>query len=248
VPVAAAEKESGTTAMRRRAGSSSIAPTKAKSEAAELTGMKPSAKAQARAEAEAKAEQMVQAVQPQTAIVHAAVRGPSECGEREGVAVVVDQPALEAAVRAMLSALGEDVTREGIADTPKRVAKAMAFAVRGYGMSAVAHVSSALFHEPGLQADEETIARSIDVPFSSTATRPGVVLIRDIPFFSTAEDNLLPFYGRCHVGYVPARGSIVGLSKVARVAEVFARRMQTPNRLAADIAAALDQGGAASGV
>jgi GTP cyclohydrolase I len=58
-----------------------------------------------------------------------------------------------------------------------------------------------------------------------------------------ASDCLLPFYGRCHVGYVPAGGSIVGLSKVARVAEVFARRMQSPGRLAADIAAAIDQGG-----
>ena len=70
----------------------------------------------------------------------------------------VDREALESAVRDLLGALGEDVRREGIVDTPKRVAKAMAFAVRGYGMSAVAHVESALFHEQGLLDDEAALA------------------------------------------------------------------------------------------
>ena len=174
-------------------------------------------------------------------------------------ALTVDREELESAVRAMLTALGEDVSREGLADTPKRVAKAMTFAVRGYGMSAVDAVGSALFHEPGLEADEAAAELAEEEAEEeagggggggglATATRPGVVLIRDIPFFSTAEDNLLPFYGRCHVGYVPAGGSIVGLSKVARVAEVFARRMQTPARLAADIAAAIDEGAKPRGV
>lgn len=178
----------------------------------------------------------------------------------EGAAVAVDRVGLEAAVREMLAALGEDVHREGIADTPKRVAKAMTFAMRGYGMSANAHVASALFHEPGLLEDDAAIADMLrdevavdggkkgPAPDPSDAARPGVVLIRDIPFFSTAEDNLLPFYGRCHVGYVPANGVIVGLSKVARVSEVYARRLQTPDRLAADIANALNAEAAPRGV
>lgn len=190
----------------------------------------------------------------------------------------VDREELESAVRDLLSALGEDVSREGIADTPKRVAKAMEFAVRGYGMSAVAHVESALFHEQGLLDDEtnlanarrEALAVSVvdadhamhdDVSHGTDAAetleknavdpnlaRPGVVLIRDVPFFSTDERTLLPFYGVCHVGYVPSGGVIVGLSKVARVAEVFARRVQTPARLASDVAHALQQGSSPKGV
>ena len=174
-------------------------------------------------------------------------------------ALDVDRDALEAAVRDMLRALGEDVHREGLADTPKRVAKAMAFAVRGYGMSATHHVESALFHEPGLKSDEEALAEALaddeppalcaPIPADPSAlARPSTVLIRDVPFFSTNEDNLLPFYGRCHIGYVPRDGVIVGLSKVARVAEVFARRAQTPDRLAADIADAVARGVAPRGV
>ena len=174
-------------------------------------------------------------------------------------ALDVDRDALEAAVRDMLRALGEDVHREGLADTPKRVAKAMAFAVRGYGMSATHHVESALFHEPGLKSDEEALAEALaddeppalcaPIPADPSAlARPSTVLIRDVPFFSTNEDNLLPFYGRCHIGYVPRDGVIVGLSKVARVAEVFARRAQTPDRLAADIADAIARGAAREGV
>lgn len=173
--------------------------------------------------------------------------------------VEVDRDELERSVRAMLQALGEDVQREGLADTPKRVAKAMAFAVRGYGMSAVDAVGSALFHEPGLESDEANAAieaeraatgeeRSGGAVDDELTARPGVVLIRDVPFFSTAEDSLLPFYGRAHVGYVPSRGTIVGLSKVARLAEVFARRLQNPNALAADVAAALHEGAAPRGV
>ena len=191
----------------------------------------------------------------------------------------VDREALESAVRDLLGALGEDVRREGIVDTPKRVAKAMAFAVRGYGMSAVAHVESALFHEQGLQDDEAALAdararrgagaaarageatgRAVDAVAEAAAAetsdddadralaRPGVVLIRDVPFFSTDETTLLPFYGVCHVGYVPSGGTIVGLSKVARVAEVFARRVQTPDGLARDVARALQQGASPRGV
>ena len=173
--------------------------------------------------------------------------------------VEVNRDELERSVRAMLQALGEDVQREGLADTPKRVAKAMAFAVRGYGMSAVDAVGSALFHEPGLESDEANAAieaeraatgeeRSGGAVDDELTARPGVVLIRDVPFFSTAEDSLLPFYGRAHVGYVPSRGTIVGLSKVARLAEVFARRLQNPNALAADVAAALHEGAAPRGV
>ena len=201
-------------------------------------------------------------------------------GAASGPPTVVDREELESAVRALLCALGEDTQREGIADTPKRVAKAMEFALRGYGMSAVAHVESALFHEQGLLDDETGLADArrkaggvsvvaTDVARRAThelsagtaaaetlggnavdpsLARPGVVLIRDVPFFSTDEATLLPFYGVCHVGYVPSGGTIVGLSKVARVAEVFARRVQTPARLASDVAHALHQGSNPKGV
>ena len=87
----------------------------------------------------------------------------------------VDREALESAVRDLLGALGEDVRREGIVDTTKRVAKAMAFAVRGYGMSAVAHVESALFHEQGLQDDEAALAAAANATPAESTVDTGVV-------------------------------------------------------------------------
>ena len=196
-------------------------------------------------------------------------RAPDADADADGAAAIVDARELERAVRDMLRALGEDVEREGLRDTPKRVAKALAFATRGYAMSAVDAVGSALFNEPGLREDQEREAAAAggfergaeedggeeeddddddDDDDARGRSRAGVVVVRDIPFFSTSEDDLMPFYGRCHVGYVPRDGVIVGLSKVARVAEVFARRVQTPSRLARDVAEALDAGASPRGV
>ena len=138
---------------------------------------------------------------------------------------------LERCVREILRAMGEDVTREGLLDTPARVAKALTFAMRGYGTSATAALGTALFHEDGLvraPRTEEVESGTHDM-----------VLVRDIPVFSTCAETFMPFYGVIHVGYVPHGGVIVGLSKLARVAEVYARRLQTPDGLAHAVAHAL---------
>jgi GTP cyclohydrolase I len=145
-----------------------------------------------------------------------------------------DRAELEARVREVLLAMGEDVHREGLRDTPKRVAKALCFAMRGYGASAPAALGTALFHEENLATASEDLG--------SEAVERGthdIVLVRDIPVFSTCAETFMPFYGVIHVGYVPKAGVIVGLSKLARVAEVYARRLQTPDGLARAVAQAL---------
>jgi GTP cyclohydrolase I len=138
---------------------------------------------------------------------------------------------LERCVREMLRAMGEDVTREGLLDTPARVAKALTFAMRGYGASATAALGTALFHEDGL-------VRALRAEEVESGTHD-MVVVRDIPVFSTCAKTFMPFYGVIHVGYVPHGGVIVGLSKLARVAEVYARRLQTPDGLAHAVAHAL---------
>ena len=138
---------------------------------------------------------------------------------------------LERCVREILRAMGEDVTREGLLDTPARVAKALTFAMRGYGTSATAALGTALFHEDGL-------VRALRTEEVESGTHD-MVLVRDIPVFSTCAETFMPFYGVIHVGYVPHGGVIVGLSKLARVAEVYARRLQTPDGLAHAVAHAL---------
>lgn len=147
---------------------------------------------------------------------------------------IQDRAELEARVREVLLAMGEDVHREGLRDTPKRVAKALCFAMRGYGASAPAALGTALFHEENLATASEDLG--------SEAVERGthdIVLVRDIPVFSTCAETFMPFYGVIHVGYVPKSGVIVGLSKLARVAEVYARRLQTPDGLARAVAQAL---------
>ena len=138
---------------------------------------------------------------------------------------------LERCVREVLGAMGEDVTREGLLDTPARVAKALTFAMRGYGASATAALGTALFHEDGL-------VRALRAEEVESGTHD-MVVVRDIPVFSTCAKTFMPFYGVIHVGYVPHGGVIVGLSKLARVAEVYARRLQTPDGLAHAVAHAL---------
>ena len=147
---------------------------------------------------------------------------------------IQDRAELETRVREVLLAMGEDVHREGLRDTPKRVAKALCFAMRGYGASAPAALGTALFHEENLATASEDLG--------SEAVERGthdIVLVRDIPVFSTCAETFMPFYGVIHVGYVPKAGVIVGLSKLARVAEVYARRLQTPDGLARAVAQAL---------
>ena len=173
---------------------------------------------------------------------------------------------VEECVRDLLAGLGEDVKREGLLDTPKRVAKAMLFAMKGYGKTARDALGTALFQEPTLsrpitmkkdssgEDDESTQNVEMKQQQQQQQQQQGegedasIILVRDVPIFSTSSTSMMPFYGVVHIGYVPKDGYILGLSKVARVAEVFARRMQNPEGLAREIAEAVGEVACASGV
>jgi GTP cyclohydrolase IA len=120
-------------------------------------------------------------------------------------------------VRAQLALLGEEPRREGLIKTPDRVAAAMAWLTRGYDQTAAEVVGDALFTE-----DHENM-----------------VVVRDIEFYSLCEHHLLPFFGTCHVAYIP-NGKVVGLSKLPRIVEVFARRLQVQERLTDQVAGAIE--------
>lgn len=124
-----------------------------------------------------------------------------------------------AAVRSLLLGVGEDPEREGLLDTPKRVAKMLREVTSGYAVDLDAIINGAIFDEP--QADEP-------------------VVVRDLAFYSLCEHHMLPFYGKAHVAYIPS-GRVVGLSKIPRVVEAFARRLQVQERLTAQIADFLEE-------
>ena len=119
-------------------------------------------------------------------------------------------------VRRILAALGEDPERPGLARTPERVEASLRFLTQGYGVSAAEVVGNAVFAE----------------------THDSMILVRDIELYSLCEHHMLPFFGRAHVAYLPA-GRIVGLSKLARLVDVFARRLQVQERLTDQIADAV---------
>ncbi|HLA57549.1 MAG TPA: GTP cyclohydrolase I FolE [Puia sp.] len=112
----------------------------------------------------------------------------------------------------ILGKLGEDPNREGLDKTPERVAKAMQFLMQGYELDAHAILDSAKFHEPMSE----------------------MIIVKDIEVYSLCEHHMLPFFGKAHVAYIP-NGWITGLSKVARVVDVFARRLQVQERLTTQI-------------
>ncbi|KAL6756159.1 GTP cyclohydrolase I [Haematococcus lacustris] len=130
--------------------------------------------------------------------------------------------AIQACVRTLLLCLGEDITREGLADTPKRVAKALLDTVSGYHQTAPGVLGTALFHEPCVSQGGG-----------------GIVLVREIDFASTSTTTLLPFHGQVHIAYVPSGGVVLGLSKLVRLTKLFAKRLQTQQGLGQDIAIAL---------
>lgn len=122
------------------------------------------------------------------------------------------------AVRTLLIGLGEDPDREGLIDTPKRVVKALQFLTKGYHESLDELLNGAVFTE---DANE-------------------MVLVRDIDIFSSCEHHILPIIGRAHVAYIP-NGKVIGLSKIARICEMYARRLQVQERLTTQIADALQR-------
>ncbi|MDZ7270812.1 MAG: GTP cyclohydrolase I FolE [candidate division KSB1 bacterium] len=119
-------------------------------------------------------------------------------------------------VEQLLRAVGEDPSRQGLKKTPERVERALAFLTQGYQQDPEEILQKAVFDE---QYDE-------------------MVIVKDIELFSLCEHHLLPFFGRCHVGYLP-KGKIVGVSKIPRVVDVYARRLQLQERLTTQIADAL---------
>ena len=126
--------------------------------------------------------------------------------------------ALSGHIEAILGLLGEDRSREGLLKTPERVAKALQFLTQGYQQDGVEIVRSALFDEPYNQ----------------------MVLVRDIELFSLCEHHMMPFIGRAHVADIP-NGKITGLSKIARVVETYARRLQVQERLTEQIRDCIDE-------
>ncbi len=124
---------------------------------------------------------------------------------------------LAASYKSIIQSLGEDTEREGLLKTPERIAKAMQFMTQGYQQDAVAILNSAKFHE---EVNE-------------------MVIVKDIEIYSMCEHHMLPFIGKAHVAYIP-NGYITGLSKIARVVDVFSRRLQVQERLTTQILHAID--------
>ncbi|WP_300345298.1 GTP cyclohydrolase I FolE [Nesterenkonia sp.] len=126
---------------------------------------------------------------------------------------VVDLPRIEAAVREILLAVGEDPDRDGLKETPTRVARAYQEAFRG------------LHQDPA-----ELLGTTFDIGHQE------LVLVRDVPFYSMCEHHLVPFYGNAHIGYIPAdEGKVTGLSKLARLVDIFAKRPQVQEQLTTQI-------------
>ena len=120
--------------------------------------------------------------------------------------------------RELIRRMGEDPNRDGLTETPKRVEKSMDFLTRGYGQTVTEVLHNALF----------------DVDYDE------MVIVKDIEFFSLCEHHMLPFFGKAHIAYVPNK-KVIGLSKTARVVDVFARRLQVQERLTSQVADAIEE-------
>jgi GTP cyclohydrolase I len=126
--------------------------------------------------------------------------------------------AMQDIIRRLLAELGEDPSREGLLDTPKRVEKALRFLTSGYSADVDTVLNNALF----------------------TVDYNEMVIVKDIDFYSLCEHHLLPFFGKCHVAYIP-QGKVIGLSKIPRLVEIFSRRLQIQERLTSQIAETLSE-------
>ena len=126
---------------------------------------------------------------------------------------------IEALTRSLLTEIGEDPDREGLGRTPDRVARSMRFLTKGYQDDVTTVLNGAIFE--GENYDE-------------------MVVVKDIEFYSLCEHHMLPFFGKCHIAYLPER-KIIGLSKVARLVEIYARRLQVQERLTTQIAQTLQE-------
>jgi GTP cyclohydrolase IA len=136
-----------------------------------------------------------------------------------------NQDKIKASVHTILENLGLDTTQEGLVKTPERVAKSFEFLTSGYKKDAKAIMEKAMF----------------------TVSYQDMVIVRDVEIYSLCEHHLLPFYGRCHVGYIP-KDKVVGLSKIPRVVEVYARRLQVQERLTHEISESFFKNLGAQGV
>ena len=143
-----------------------------------------------------------------------AKRAAAELRDRTALAEVPDRAEAEDAVRVLLRYMGEDPDREGLHRTPHRVANALQFLTRGYNKDPKEEINGALFSEAEYQE---------------------MILCKDLDFYSLCEHHMLPFFGKAHVAYLPSK-RIVGLSKLARMVEIYARRLQVQERLTRQIA------------
>ena len=146
---------------------------------------------------------------------------PTETASSVGTGVsasTLAQASFEELVREMLSRLGDDPAREGLEETPRRVAKSLEFLTQGYALSPAEVVNGALF---SVDYDE-------------------MVIVKDIEMFSLCEHHMLPFFGKVHIAYIP-NGKVIGLSKLPRLVDVFARRLQVQERLTKQLADAIQE-------
>ena len=132
---------------------------------------------------------------------------------------------MESLFSQIISDIGEDVSREGLVDTPKRAAAAMRFLTRGYQQDLRTVINNAVF----------------------TSDTDEMVIVKDIELYSLCEHHLLPFIGKCHVAYLP-QGKVLGLSKIARIVDLYARRLQIQEKLTKEIAEAVQESVDALGV
>jgi GTP cyclohydrolase I len=123
---------------------------------------------------------------------------------------------MEEHIKSLLTSIGEDPAREGLVKTPERFLRAFKFLTNGYTQSVEKVINNALFDAPASE----------------------MVIVKNIEFYSLCEHHLVPFFGKCHVGYIP-RGKIIGLSKIPRIVDIFARRLQVQERLTSQISQCL---------